>query len=270
MGLIETAVTTAAFAALGGKDLCKRLLGPTADYIGGEVQMFTEKRVNQVKKIFLNAEKKAAAKLADDGAVPPKVLRGVLDEGSYSDDEFAVEYFGGVLASSRSGVSRDDRGAYFNSLISRLSSYQLRTHYIVYAAIKQMFDGRTDIKIGIETARADLRLFIPLEDYVAQMDFTEAEGKMLASLVPHVVNGLIKEGLIDNYFKYGAVEYLQSTYPKINSPGLVVQPSSLGIELFYWAHGRGELSIVSFLDSTNKFSFDTQIKVCKGFTRIKE
>ena len=93
------------------QDLLLRLLGPTFHYLGDELQQFVEKRKEKVGKIFLNAEKKLGSKLDNPGQVSPKVLRTILNEGSFSDYEIAVEYFGGVLASSRSEIGRDDRGA---------------------------------------------------------------------------------------------------------------------------------------------------------------
>lgn len=42
-------------AIFGSKDIIHKLLGPTADYLGGGLQAFTEKRVQNIKKIFENA-----------------------------------------------------------------------------------------------------------------------------------------------------------------------------------------------------------------------
>ncbi|NAZ18194.1 hypothetical protein GT020_19410, partial [Glutamicibacter soli] len=97
-----------AIAAYLGKDGLEKLLGPTADYLGGELQEFTKKRINNVGKIFKKAENKLGDKINSPGGVPPKVLKTIINEGSYSDDELAAEYFGGVLASARTELTRDD------------------------------------------------------------------------------------------------------------------------------------------------------------------
>ena len=39
-------------AAIGGKDLLVKVFGPTAEYIGGELAEFTERRVKNVKAII--------------------------------------------------------------------------------------------------------------------------------------------------------------------------------------------------------------------------
>jgi hypothetical protein len=41
----------------------------------------------------------------------PKVIKAILDDGSFCDDELTASYFGGVLASSKTEVGCDDRGA---------------------------------------------------------------------------------------------------------------------------------------------------------------
>ncbi|MBW8832034.1 MAG: hypothetical protein JF606_21985 [Burkholderiales bacterium] len=107
--------------AIGSGKLAEKVLGPTADLAGTGLKEWTEKRIATVKKIF-----ERAGDLQGDepiaGSVPPRVLRDVLNEGSLCDDELAVSYYGGMLASSKTGVSRDDRGAYFTGLIDRLTS----------------------------------------------------------------------------------------------------------------------------------------------------
>jgi hypothetical protein len=75
----------------------------------------------------------------------------------------STEYFGGVLASSRTEVGRDDRGAAFVALIGRLSSYQIRSHYFFYT-------------------------FVPMQSYASAMEFGEDEN--FDVLLSHVLFGL--------------------------------------------------------------------------------
>src|SRR6266496_693093 len=106
--------------AIGSAKIVEKLLGPTADYLGTGLRSWTEKRVENTRRIFTHAAKLLGDRLESPGSVPPKVLKGILDDGSFCDDELSAEYFGGVLASSRTGVSRDDRGASFTALLGRL------------------------------------------------------------------------------------------------------------------------------------------------------
>src|SRR5271157_1217903 len=105
---------------MAGKTL-ENLLGPTTEYLGEGMLKLVKKRVENLQHIFASAEAKLGDRINSPGAVPPRVLAGVLNDGSYREDPIAIEYFGGVLASSRTEISRDDRSATFVSLVSRLS-----------------------------------------------------------------------------------------------------------------------------------------------------
>ena len=116
------------------REIINKVLGPTAEYLGEEILAgVKKKRAENTWNIFSNAEKKLGDKLDRPGQVPPKVLRTIINEGSYSDDAVATEYLGGVLASSRTEEGRDDRGDRLAKLISNMSIYQLRSHYLIYS-----------------------------------------------------------------------------------------------------------------------------------------
>jgi len=66
-------------------------------------------------------------------------LKNVFDEGKYCEDDLSKEYFAGVLASSRTKDGKDDRGMTNAKLVSNLSSYQIRTHYIFYTLLRRAF-----------------------------------------------------------------------------------------------------------------------------------
>jgi hypothetical protein len=106
-------------AVLGSKEVIVKLLGPTADYIGTGLRHYTEKGAVNLRRIFANGVRKVGPSLEQEGQVPPKVLKGILTDGYFCEDELGAEYFGGLLASSRSVVARDDRGAAIIALIGR-------------------------------------------------------------------------------------------------------------------------------------------------------
>lgn len=65
-------------SAIGSAKLVEKILGPTADYVGGGIQNWTRKRVENVAKIFGHAERKLGTRLESEGAVPPRVLKEIL------------------------------------------------------------------------------------------------------------------------------------------------------------------------------------------------
>jgi hypothetical protein len=55
------------------------------------------------------ARRKLGIRAEQPGSIPARTLQKLLTDGSFVDDEICAEYFGGVLASSRSQTGRDDR-----------------------------------------------------------------------------------------------------------------------------------------------------------------
>lgn len=101
---------TAAIVAsslLLAKEPLNKLLGPTLDYFGKELGSFAKKRTENIGRIFQKAIKKLGSKIDEPGQIHPKLLKSLILDGSFCDDELTAEYYGGVLASSRSGVNRD-------------------------------------------------------------------------------------------------------------------------------------------------------------------
>lgn len=242
-------------ALLGTAKLVEKLLGPTAEYLGDNLRVWTEKQAENTKRIFQHFERKLGDGIHEPGAVHPRVLKNVLQDGSFSDDELAAEYFGGVLASSRSGVSRDDRGATFAALIGRLTTYQLRTHFFFYQIVKRVFEGTSE-NLMDTTGRANLRLFIPFDCYVEAMQFEAGESESV--ILNHALFGLAKDSLIEPAFQYG---------PQVfeGRAGITFSPSVLGVELFVWAHGQGNLYPRDFLLADWQFPSETDIKIIPGF-----
>jgi hypothetical protein len=110
-----------AVMALGWTRPDARAAGHLPKYNPGRKKTFS-RAVKNTGRVFEKAAKKLGEKIYDPGVVPPKGLKGVLENAPFCDDELGAEYFGGVLASSRSGVERDDRGAALLSLVGRLAS----------------------------------------------------------------------------------------------------------------------------------------------------
>lgn len=253
--------------ALGGKEVIVKILGPTAEYIGDGLKDFAQKRVDNIQNIFKNAHKKIGDKIDDNARVSPKILKGILNEGSFADDFLSVEYFGGVLASSRTGISRDDRGVFFNYLISRMSTYQLRTHYIFYHCLKKTFNGE-NINWGFDDQRSRMRLFIPISSFVDVMDFTKEERYKLHPILDHIVNGLLREQLIDPWHIYGELEDIKKYFLDASEKGIILQPNKLGFELFYWAYGKGQENPRDFLNEDVVFQLDNKITIDDRIKRI--
>ncbi len=245
--------------AIGGAEVAKKILGPSADYVGEQLKQWTEKAHKNLSKIFENGSRKIGDRLNESGQVPPKVLKGILDHGAWCEEDLQVEYFGGVLASSRSGTSRDDRGAYYTSLIARLSTYQLRAHYLAYHSFKKHFNGIA-FNVGDSKDRRSMRIFIPFSTFIEALDFTAEELKGFVGLSSHAIWGLNKEDLIE-HFQFGPVEHMRTHFEGVSGPGILMCPTILGVELFMWAYGYGQLTMNDFFLSDVTFDDDQNIPI---------
>jgi len=266
--MIETGTGLAILGtAIGGKELVVKILGPTAEYLGDELRELAVKKITNIKNIFENAEEKLGDRINHEGKVPPKVLKGILDDGAWCEEGLQTEYFGGVLASSRTGVSRDDRGAYFVSMISRLSTYQLRTHYLFYHLLKQQFNGE-EINIHIETNWSALQMFVSFETFFDSMDFTKEEEHNWYNLLTHAIWGLDKEELITG-FSYGDKNHVSKNFAAAGTDGILYQPTQMGVELFMWAYGHGHENSNGFFDKNLVFPNEHDIKIGEGISTKK-
>lgn len=253
--------------AVGGAKVVEKILGPTSEYIGEQIKEWTKKKVENTANIFKNAEKKLGNDINENGKVPPKILKGILEEGAWCEEELQVEYFGGALASSRTGVSRDDRGAYFVSLISRLTTYQLRTHYLFYELVKSHFNGNS-VNMDDGNNWRDLEIFIPFETFYHAMDFTEEEADNWGNLLSHVMWGLNKEELITN-FSWGGEDHIKKKFKHAESNGIIFQPTKMGVELFMWAFGHGQKNPNDFFKEDITFSSEIEIQIGEGVSTKK-
>lgn len=251
--------------AMGGKDFLMKLLGPTADYMGDELKLFTEKRVENIKRIFINAQNKI--KEDNEGTIPPRVLKDIINDGSFSSDDLFIEYYGGVLSSSKTGISRDDRATTFMRIINSLSTYQLRTHYLIYKMICDLNKG-CNIDIGTWKIRNSLSLYVPGYIYANAMDCTHEELKIISQLVNHSIIGLANLSLIDNDFLIGDIGTLKNKYALADTDGFIIQPTMLGFELFSVVHGLSNIKTSEVF--LNDYEISEHIPIADGYCMINK
>lgn len=250
-GLEALAASQAAKTFLG--PLAERVLGPTADYLGEGLQGWTERRRRNVERIFGKADALLVDEQRATGSVPPKVLKQILDQGSFCDDELTASYFGGVLASSKSEITRDDRGATLAALVGRLSAYEIRTHYLLYAHAQRRLAG-SDFNLGMDQERQQhARIFLPTEVWMTGMAFTHEEAPIVGDVMSDVVQGLLREDLIEIPFGFGSVDAIAPVGFANVGFGFATQLSPLGVQLFVWAHGHSRQTFRCFLDASSDF-----------------
>jgi hypothetical protein len=253
--------------AVAGSALGLSVLKPSAELIG-------EKLRENLDGVIQKAAKRLGPNgLERPGAVPLKVLKAVRDAGMVCETELEAEYLGGVLASSRTEIARDDRAASLIALIGRLSTYQLRTHYVMYALAQRTLAGET-VNLGISSERELAgAFFLPHDDWVAAMSLSATEDQAWDGISLHVINGLLREGLMEDRFAYGDPERLRQFVPMkaFSTQGFVFTIAPLGIELFTAAHGFSEqVATDAFLVDSDAYRTDGAVELGSGFARLFE
>lgn len=248
-------------ALFGAKDIIIKLLGPSADYLGEQGKLLIEKAQNNIKRIFNHSVEVLGEKIETEGMVSPRILKEIINEGAYCDDELTAEYFGGVLASSRSGIIRDDRGLTMMTVIKGLSTYQIRAHYIFYSLIKQLYTGYSGY-LGSHEDRLKMGIYISSESLFQAMELDEKDD--LDIFVTHIVGGLIRNTLLYDSFAYGNPEALKRWHSEAKEDGLCFIPSSFGFELFMWVHGLSNTPFQNFLEKELEFKISDNVKMPEG------
>lgn len=261
-----------ALAILGSvtasKELLLRVLGPTADYFGEQLVDLVEKlnprRRETLAKILARARTINEGQGDDvEGEVPPRVFRNIIDEGTFVDDDLAAEYLGGLLASSKVPSGRDNRGVALTALVNRLSLYSLRTHYILYAAAREVLRGKDEAPLNFtEDAKKRIRIYTPYSVYYEAMAFTLKETPDVA--INHALFALQRERLIHDNCSWGDVTHIVHMVPDATDGGIIFTPSLPGIEFFMWAHGFASKPWTAFLDTRTSFVMKRDFIVKRG------
>ena len=117
-----------------GADAARRILGPTADLIGEDLAKLYAKGRDHL----MRAATRKVADLDDGKRANLRVARDVLWHGAFAESDICSEYYGGLLAASRSADGEDDTAIPFVNAIKSMSSLQIRTHYDIYWSFEKL------------------------------------------------------------------------------------------------------------------------------------
>lgn len=240
-----TIITTGLSAATAWSG--RKLLGPLFDEMAQDLrQRYAERRARNLEAILDAGARRLGSELEKPGTVPPRLLGLLLDEASWCEDEVLSEYWGGVLAASRTPDGRDDRGITWAKAISRLSRFQVRAHYLLYTAMRHAALSAPPFDIGQVALLEEMTsVYVPMSAFAAALDLRPDEIRAVGA---HTVIGLVNEGLLDSTFwAYGPKEDLEGcTLTVVPEDGIVVAASYSGMELYYWAHGYSNFTEYEF------------------------
>jgi hypothetical protein len=242
-----TVIGTSAVAAYLGKDGINKLLGPTADYLGNEVRGLVEKCNINLDVVFRRALRILGSRAEEPGQVAPRVLKQILADAPFCDTPVVQEYFAGLLASSRTESSSDDRAIPYSNLISSLSSSQIKFHFLLYTGMRAALAGQ-DEHLSTSAGRQKLGVFTSFASIEKAFGISSPDKTF--SLLEHCLYGLRQKELIAPEYAHGSVAYLTEKLPgnQFSEAGVVVYPSLFGIDLWLWGHGLGGTWTHKFLN----------------------
>ncbi len=239
-------VLGAGLIAWASKDMLARVLGPTADYLGKEVEGLVEKGHANLGRIFSHAVKKLGSKIKQPGAVNPRVLKQVWSEGAFVEDELAAEYFGGLLASARTPDGKDDRVLSLLSTVRDLSVYDLRLHHLAYLRVRASGLGsHINMRDLFLPMRASAQ--IPYHTYVAAMGI-KIDDTGVQEFADQSLFALAKHDLIGSHTASMMYQVPPAEFNRLPEPGITIVPSHYGAKLFLWAHGYADKRIDQIFD----------------------
>lgn len=249
-----TTFVGAGLAAYASKDVITKLLGPTADYLGDELAGLVDKCNINLGDIFKKSARKAGEKIDDGSQVNPRVLKDVINEGKFCDDDTLKEYYAGILASSRTITGDDDIGVSILSVLRSLSVYHVRLHYLFYSQYLVHYKKMGYVPLADGKSRIKRKLYIP------QSTLSEAlqppENMDLEYIASHALLGLARNNLITNDWQLSHLDGIKANFDKATEAGAILTPTLPGLELFIWANGTEKLPPFDFL----KLSIDPHTK----------
>ncbi|TMP39887.1 hypothetical protein [Pseudoalteromonas rubra] len=238
-------IAGAGLAVLGSKDVLTKILGPSADYVGGELAGFIKKCNINLDGIFAKAEKKLGSRIDSKGGVNPRVLRHILDDGRFCEEDITAEYYGGLLAGSREENSENDYCLPFLSKVKEMPTHQLRLHFSFYYEVLRLHKAK-GVNLGhwYQSGNVGLVLTLPFIHEI----FPHEEQLQSWELMVSAIVGLHSLGLISNNFAYGEPSDLRRAHPHAHMFGAYVEPSLIGAELFLWALGASDPNAHRFFE----------------------
>lgn len=205
----------------------KKVLGPTFDSLGVDIRAGYEKTK---EKIFTSAEKKLK-KNQENGKANLRVAWDIVTQASFTESEIGAEYFGGILAASKTEDGQDDTGIYYLNIAKSISSKQLYLHYILYKSLNNLFvrtESLHDLNVGMGSEIQGKRVYFYTVELVnlgvsIETDFTALANKGLIGDTWEVISKKINHPISGQ---------------EVNVPYAFFTPTTLGIQMLAIAQNK--------------------------------
>lgn len=206
--------------ALPGEWALQKVFGPALTEVGEDLKKLYAKGRDRIIAV---AYRKVSD--PDDGLQANlRVTRDALWNGAFTDDEVCAEYFGGILASSRTPDGKEDDAVQFVDVIKSLSAKQLRLHYVIYNALnKLLVSSGKRVNVGMASELHRNRVWFSAIELI----------EVLKLKIETDLNILHRQGLLAGY---GTNTH--KVDEQRNLPYSHADPTTFGVLLYAVAHNR--------------------------------
>ncbi|AFY29310.1 hypothetical protein [Cyanobium gracile] len=205
--------------ALPGEWALQKTLGPVLAEIGDDLKrLYSKGRDKIIDKAYKKIEDPNDGKSAN-----LRVAHEALTSGAFTDEDICAEYFGGILASSRTIDGKNDDSIQLLDTIKSLSARQLHLHYALYSSINRLLVASSE-PINVGQGR---------EIQAMKAWFSSVELLGLGLKIDTDFNILLRQGLIESY-EVGQHQLDLSRVLPFSS----ASPTTYGVLLYAVAHNK--------------------------------
>jgi hypothetical protein len=215
--------------------LIVRAFGPFADAFGKELAKFPPVATQNLLRFAEKFRRKT--KSSEREATSLRLFHQIIEEAAWSDESIVAEYLSGVLAASSKSII-SDRGVTIAALVRRLSSQELRLHYLLYGAMLGAIGPRKHHDFRLRVNMVRLHCEVELDELFLSLEMPQANWDERKQVLDHAVLGLAREDLIarDQWWYNEDQSYLE------------FHPTALGAELLLWGAGSVVIDHSRFFD----------------------
>ena len=199
--------------------MLKKVFGPLLSEIGKDLPRLYAVGRDQI----VQAASRKIPKEGDSKKPNLRVAHDVMWNGAFTDDEVCAEYFGGILASSRSKDGKDDSSIQFVDVVKSLSSKQLCLHYLIFNCLNKLLVAHNDVF------------------NIAMGNATHSRGVYLSTLELQQKYQINVDADFVVLYRQGLIyTYKTNHYSPKNISYAMAKPTIFGVMLYAAAHNRRE------------------------------
>lgn len=225
----------------------------TKGMIDPAVAHLWQKFTSRLKRVVdIASTKPAALDIAEPIVWDERASWSVFDAAKVTDDPIVADYLAGVLAASGPG---DDTGVPIAALIARLSSVDLRLHYVLYATFQQFIE--MSVGVGEPESMRHPDVFVPTVELLAAIGLpADAHGiirleQALRNLGRERLVGQVLHNGMDGSpaepFVRGSAEVTRWWKREAAEDGVVFAASADGMALMGWGLGLVDPSPLGYV-----------------------